>query len=97
MLYSMKVLIENPRTSKKTERVFECKFVKDKEGYGNKYYLSIECLDHPEEYFPNLDLRYDRSFNSDRKEIYLATWAYEYWSGEKGAWKIKELTIKDMN
>ena len=43
------------------------------------------------------DIRYDKTFRSDKKELWLADWAYSRWSGKNGAWKVKKLTVEHMD
>ena len=39
------------------------------------------------------DVRYDKSFNVDKPDVWLKNWAKNYWNGCNGAWKIKRLQI----
>ena len=74
------------------ERTFDldCVFLCKEKDYGNKYYLSItnnlgfnECL----------DIRYDTTFDINKKEQYLVDWAYNYWTGKNSAWAIKSIEV----
>lgn len=88
MKYRMNVVI----TKDGNEKVYNlnCIFFYDEEDYGNGYYLNIHGDNFYEKYF---DIRYDKTFRSNEKEKYLVGWAYNYWSGENGAWSIKSLEI----
>ena len=91
MEYEMKVVITKDGSEKTYS--FECGFSYDEEQYGNGYYVSIEGEDFYPKYF---DIRYDRSFNRSNKSKWLEEWARSYWSGENGAWSIKEIDIVPM-
>jgi hypothetical protein len=39
------------------------------------------------------DLRYDASFNPNKKAEWLERWARGYWRGKDGAYIVKSLTI----
>ena len=90
----MKVVITDPDTKEgMTSGLFfdiDCYFIYDEEQYGNKHYVYLKNGEGFEHY---IDLRYDASFRSDRKEEWLENWARNYWSGKNGAWSIKTLEI----
>lgn len=88
MKYKMNVTIT--KEGKEKTYNLDCLFFYDEEQYGNKHYLSISGNEFYEQY---LDIRYDTSFKRNEKEKYLVNWAYNYWSGENGAWSIKSLEI----
>jgi hypothetical protein len=88
MGYEMKVAIAKDGNEK--ERTLNCWFSYDEEQYGNGHYVSIKGKDFSPQYF---DIRYDRSFNRSNKSKWLEEWARSYWSGENGAWSIKEIDI----
>lgn len=94
MNYRMKVTITNPNTEKgKVSELFfdlACHFVYDPETYGNGHYVSIIGKDFSERAY---DLRYDKTFNRNKKSEWLERWARNYWTGENGAWAIKSLEI----
>ena len=76
MNYKMKVIIADPETPKgmTSDLLFnlDCKFIYDEEQYGNGHYVSIAG----KEFYRNvIDLRYDQSFNPDKKEEWLEQWA----------------------
>lgn len=94
MNYIMKVVITDPNTREgMTSSLYfelECSFEYNPRQYGNGYYLSIRGKGFSPQAF---DLRYDKSFNPDKKVEWLAEWAKFYWSGKNGAWKVKTLEI----
>lgn len=94
MDYRMKVTITDPNTPKgmMSELFFDlnCHFVFDEEQYGNGHYVSIEGKEF---YRQVIDLRYDHSFDPDKKEEWLEAWARSYWSGKNGAWAVKTIEI----
>lgn len=97
MNYIMKVVIEDPNTPEgMTSGLFfklNCSFHYDKDQYGNGHYVSIKG----ENFFPEcLDLRYDHSFDRNKKEEWLEAWARSYWSGKNGAWTVKTIEITKM-
>ena len=94
MNYIMKVSITDPNTQAGmiSELFFElnCDFEYDKDQYGNGHYVSIKGKDF---YRCSYDIRYDRSFDRNKKEEWLEAWARSYWSGKNGAWTVKTLEI----
>ena len=88
MEYEMKVVITKDGDEK--TYILDCGFGYDEEQYGNGYSASIEGKDFYLQYF---DIRYDRSFNKSNKSKWLEEWARGYWTGENGAWSIKEIDI----
>lgn len=98
MKYQMIVKITDPNTpkgmnSKLIIRLYCC-FAYNPKDYGNGYFLRIDGKLYGPIIF---DLRYDKSFNSKKPEEWLKTWANNYWSGKKGAWKIKRLLIEKID
>lgn len=91
----MKVKIEDPNTPQgMTSNLFfdlDCVFVHDESQYGNGHYVSISGKEF---YKQVIDLRYDKTFNRNKKEQWLEQWARSYWTGKNGSWKIKKLEIK---
>lgn len=98
MKYLINVVITDPNTPEGmiSELYFklEAHFFYDEEQYGNKHYLSITGKDFS---MLSYDIRYDTSFRSDNKILYLIQWATNYWSGKDGAWKIKSIEIKELS
>ena len=88
MKYKMNITI----TYNGMERTFDldCVFLYKEKDYGNKYHLSITNKLGFNEY---LDIRYDTTFNINKKEKYLVDWAYNYWTNKNGAWKIKRIEV----
>ncbi|MBQ3022339.1 MAG: hypothetical protein IJD91_03315 [Clostridia bacterium] len=69
----------------------DCNFFIIKENdYGNKYHLSITNKLGFNEW---VDIRYDTTFDINKKEKYLVDWAYNYWTGKNGAWGIKRIKV----
>ena len=97
MNYRMKVTITDPNTPKgmMSELFFDlnCHFVFDEEQYGNGHYVSIKS----DNFFPEcIDLRYDKTFDRNKKEEWLEAWARTYWSGKNGAWAVKTIEITKL-
>lgn len=94
MKYKMNVMIKDPQTAEgmTSGLTFDltCTFAYDEEQYGNGHYLVIKGQSFSPQHF---DLRYDTSFDRNKKEEWLEKWARSYWSGENGAWEIKSLEI----
>lgn len=93
MKYTMNVTIANPKTPEgMTSDILmklDCEFAHDPTQYGNGYFLYIGNGN-----FENhLDIRYDYTFNPDKKVEYLERWAHAYWSGKDGAYIVKQLNI----
>lgn len=98
MEYQMRVIIEDPNVEPGmvAELSFDltCYFTHHPEQYGNGYTVSIASDNFEERLY---DLRYDRSFNHNKKADWLKAWAHNYWSGKNGAWKVKSLKISNGN
>ena len=96
MKYLMRVVIEDPNVEPGmvAELFFDltCYFTHHPEQYGNGYTVSIAGDNFYKQIY---DLRYDKSFNRDKKADWLKAWAHNYWSGKNGAWKVKSLTISN--
>lgn len=95
MNYWMDVTIFDPNTEEgmSSDIVLKltCSFHYDPQDYGNGFYVHI-TMDGG---FENLyDLRYDKSFRKEIKEMWLLEWAHNYWSGKNGAYAIKRLAIE---
>ena len=92
----MQVVIYDPKTPEgmNSDLVMNliCEFQKIENTYGNKHYVRI-AGDGMENIY---DIRYDNSFRSNKKEQWLTDWAYNYWTGENGAYAIKKLTIEKI-
>lgn len=96
MEYQMHVVIEDPNVKPgmfaELSFDFTCYFTHHPKQYGNGYTVSIASDNFEERLY---DLRYDKSFNRNKKADWLKAWAYNYWSGKNGAWKVKSLIIKN--
>lgn len=88
MNYRMELTIENPENEEQKYLFLDCWFEFGPEQYGNGHFLYIKG-----DLFAYYDLRYDKSFDRFNKALWLAKWAYAYWSGDNGAWRISELKI----
>lgn len=96
MEYKMIVTIFDPETPEGmcSDITYElnCSFSCNDNDYGNGHHVAITSADGR---FQNYyDLRYDTDFHKNKKEAWLADWAYSYWTGENGSYKVKSLTIK---
>lgn len=95
MRYLLQVIITKPDFEPKfsVDKLlnFEVDFSFDENDYGNGAYVLIESNDG---FCRSIDLRYDKNFCNDRKEVWLAQWAYNYWNGENGSYKVRRLTIE---
>lgn len=69
----------------------KCEFAYDPNTYGKKMWLRI--TDERRVFEQCFDLRYDTSFDPNKKEEWLEAWAKSYWSGKNGAYAIKALKI----
>lgn len=98
MRYKMQVIIYDPNTEKGMSsdlvQNLECYFSHMEQDYGNGYHLAIRMGDG---YMNAYDLRYDKDFHKDEKEVFLVRWAYNYWTGKDGAYAIKRLTIEKVD
>ena len=97
MRYRMKVVICNPNTptNMNSDLMFDlnCEFCCTETDYGNGHHLSISGKDFSTLY---CDIRYDKSFNCNKKENYLIEWANSYWSGKNDSYKVKDVKVIKM-
>ena len=98
MNFNLKVEITDPETPKgmSSSLIFNlyAHFTYDEEQYGNGFYVCIRGQDF---YRQVIDLRYDQTFDSSNKTLWLSEWAFNYWTGKNGAWSIKNLEISSMD
>lgn len=98
MKYQMRVVIEDPnvelRMVAEVRFNLTCHFMYQPECYGNGYIVSIEGDNFYKQIY---GLRYDESFNCDKRVDWLKTWARSYWSGKNGTWAVKHLEIIPMD
>ena len=97
MIYKMTVTIADPKTpagmcSDLTMNL-KCRFAYNPQQYGNGHYVSITQEGANKFFGVSYDLRYDKTFNRNRKEQWLEEWAKSYWSGKDGAYAVKTLKI----
>ena len=94
----MRVVITDPncKPGMVAEMMFDynCYFTHDPDTYGNGWYAGIYPKDKQfgEKHF---DLRYTeyRITSMERAKEFLTDWANGYWTGENGAWKVKQITF----
>ena len=95
MTYKMKVTIKDPQMKERKQLMFTCYFMHDPDTYGNGYHVNI--MPDRKEYGKHCyDLRYDKTFNRENPLKWLIEWAYNYWSGENGAWEVNTLEINTL-
>jgi hypothetical protein len=91
--FLLDVSLISPDLTERNELKLKVVFAKSNSGYGNDTYMRVNGRDGNS--FEQLyDIRYDKNFSSKRPEVYIANWAYNYWSGENGAWSITGISIK---
>ena len=91
--YRLRVIVvspENQQNKAAYELLFT--FVYDPEQYGNGHYASIRGANF---WHQVIDLRYDAEFDRNDKAAWVEKWARNYWSGENGAFMVKELDIQE--
>ena len=97
MNYVMNVKITDPNTQDGmiSELLFtlDCKFFYVPEQYGNGHYCHIYSKGA---FDTNFDLRYDSTFEREYKIKWLIDWAFGYWSGKNGDWKIKSIRVTEV-
>lgn len=93
--YSVKVTITDPKTPVGMFSALffdiECEFSCNPKDYGNGYYMYISGKGFSELVY---DLRYNTAFDRHNKEGFIKQWANSYWTGENGAWAVKDIAIK---
>lgn len=96
MKYTMKVTIYDPEIpqgfSSDLQLVLKVCFTHNPDTYGNGHHVIIrgKMLPFGREIY---DLRYSKTFDRNHKEEWLEDWAYFYWSGKRGAYKLKKIEI----
>lgn len=95
MKYMMFVTIADPDTPERMcsdiTMKLKCEFAYDPDTYGKKMWLRI--ADERRVFEQCFDLRYDTSFDRNKKAAWLEAWAKSYWSGNDGAYAVKALKI----
>lgn len=94
MKYRTTVIIINPEDSTEKELDLVCEFAHDENQYGNGY--SVRIADDESEFERVYDLRYDETFDPDKKVSWIEKWAVIFWSGKNGAWKITYIDVKQI-
>lgn len=93
MRFNLYITIVNPENSKQTRKLeLTATFGKSNSGYGNDTYLTVKSM-YAGNFEQMIDIRYDKSFDAEAPEVYVANWVYNYWSGKNGSWDVKELKI----
>lgn len=90
--YKLNIRLTSPDLVNTKDRKLAVKVVRSNSGYGNDSYLAIKGIDNSFEQF--IDMRYDTSFNPNKPEPSIVAWAYSYWTGENGSWRIIKLSIQ---
>ena len=90
MKYTMNVTIVKPNEEETMSFEMSWEFAYNEDDYGNGHHALVKS-----EAFPTTayDLRYDTSFNRNKKEEWLVRWAKNYWNGENGAWAVKSVEV----
>lgn len=86
--YNLIATIEEPNGFEIRTVEADCYFITDDDDYGNGTYLNIG-----DTYY---DIRYDTTYSPERQVSYLAHWADNQWTGEKGAYKLIGLQIQNI-
>lgn len=88
--FILEVVIFNPEEPTETHCYnYNVKFSKQPNGYGKKTYLHIGT----EKLY---DLRYNEEYHEGHEIEFLTAWACNYWNGENGAYKLKDISIKTV-
>jgi len=88
--YLLEVVIFNPSDPTETQCYnYDVIFSIDNNNYGNGTYLSIGDN-------KLYDLRYNQEYHKGHEIEFLTAWACNYWNGENGAYKLKDITIKTV-
>lgn len=75
---------------------YKIDFIKSNSGYGNNTYMKVSnTITNITVWY--LDIRYDRSYKSDRQLEYICKWACNNWSGDNDSYKLKEIAIIEIN
>lgn len=92
--YKMTVEIYDPNSPEglcSCERLsLFCEVSFDAHDFGNGCFVYISGEGFSNQIF---DVRYDKSFDFNKADVWLKKWAQNYWNGVNGAWSIKRLKI----
>lgn len=86
--YNLIATIEEPNGAEIRTAELDCYFITEDDDYGNGTYLNIGHACY--------DIRYDTTYSPDRQVSYLAQWADNQWTGERGAYKLIGLQIQNI-
>mgnify|MGYP000017755948 CR=1 FL=1 len=95
MKYNVRATLINP--DDEMEYTFNSiifSFIYDEDQYGNGYYCRIEGKNF---YRQVIDLRYNKTFDSNNKEKWIENWIKNLWNGDNGAFVLKSYEIKKEN
>lgn len=91
--FLLDVSLISPDLTERKELKLKVILGKSNSGYGNDTYMLVKNRDG--EYFEQYyDIRYDKTFNKNKPELFILNWVYNYWTGEKGSWNISGCSIK---
>ena len=78
------------------EQGYDVSFSYDPSQYGNGTYMY--CENHNPEYTDySFDIRYDQEYSEDEQKQFILNWALNTWNGEKGSYRITQISIKEMD
>lgn len=63
--------------------------------YGNQCGMSVTSRDD-KGWQQLYDIRYDKDFHKDNPVPYIINWAFNYWTGKNGSWKIVSFTLAEL-
>ena len=87
MKFNVDITIKSVDGTKKKVLKYVIEFTKIDGDYGNGDDKSIvSCF----------DIRYDKNFDPSTPEVFIAMWAYNNWSGQRGSYDIDEMRIKHI-
>lgn len=94
MKFNLEITIMDPKSFNRKKLYLAASFAKMENTYGNGMYLSIKG--RGETKFEQLfDVRYI-DIDPNNLEVFIAKWAYSYWSGTNGAWDIVKFSIENV-
>ena len=95
MKFNVDITIKSVEGRDKKLLKFVIEFTKIDGDYGNGYHMSVSNRDS--NILMNcFDIRYDTNFDPSMPEVFIAMWAYNNWTGQRGSYDIDEMRIKHI-
>lgn len=91
--FLLDVSIISPDLTERSEMKLKVSLTNANSGYGNDTYMTVKSR-NGDSFEQCFDIRYDKTFDKNKPEVFILNWVYNYWSGENGSWSILGCSIK---